>query len=406
MRGKKIDGFPGREQALKDFMAEWKPEDRTEFVPVSEAAGRVTAEELHSVLTLPVFRSSGCDGIAVKSSRFQNGVPDISGWTAGKEFERADTGDDFDDRFDAVIPIEETDISPDGRLTFISPDEKVIPGYNVRPKGSMVKEDDLLMRSDLPVRPTDQAALIMGGITMVPVRKKPVVAFIPTGSELVPETAVPKRGQNVDTNSCLLRSTLTEMGAEPLIFPIVPDNPGRLEQVLDRALAAADAVILNAGTAKGEEDFNTGLLKKKGKLIHHYVAAAPGRPMALAVIGGKPVINLPGPSMAAYFGADWCVRALVSRFLHIPVRKKQKIRGILMEDICPTPHMAILIRMNAVRKNGRYELYPVSFRQAGMPECLTTNAQYVSEVGESERKRGEEIEAELLRGEEYAGDVS
>jgi molybdopterin molybdotransferase len=400
MRGKRIDGFPTREQALRDFFEAWTPHDGTELVPLEQAAGRITAKELRSANTLPVYRVSACDGIAVDSSKFADGVPDCSGWHIGQEFARADTGDDFEDRFDAVIPIEEVDLTEENRIAYLSPDLNVVPGFNVFPRGSTLMAGDRLIGANLPLRPTDLASLAMGGISMVPVWKKPKVAFIPTGSELIPQGMHPKRGENVDTNSILVQHTLQEMGAEPIVFPIVPDVTVELKKRLDEALSVADIVVINAGTAKGGEDYNYSLLGQEGKLIHHYIAAAPGRPLALAVIGSKPVINLPGPTIAAFFGMDWCVRAAVDRFLHIPLQKRPHVRGVLMEDIRSTPQMAILCRMNAVRTPDGCELYPLSFHDS-MAMCMASNAMYVCDVGESGRDKGEILEVELLRGEEY-----
>ncbi|MDR0648001.1 MAG: molybdopterin molybdotransferase MoeA [Synergistaceae bacterium] len=396
-----MQGFPSAEQALADFFRAWEPKEQVELVPIDEAAWRVTAGTLYSENTLPVARISACDGIAVCSDRFADGAPDISKWRIGTDFVRADTGDDFEDRFDAVIAIEEVDLTEDGGISFISPDVEVEPGSNVRERGDSFWKGDLLIGENLPIRPTDLAALAMGGVTMVPVRKKPRAAFIPTGSELIPPQMRPKRGQNVDTNSLMAKHMLLGMGADPLLFPIVPDAKAELGNALDQALGESDIVIINAGSARGDEDFNARLLEQKGKLIHHYIAAAPGRPLALAVVNGKPVVNLPGPTMAAFFGLDWCVRAIINRYLRIPMPKRQRIQGKLMEDMHSTPHMAILCRMDVVKTANGYECYPRSFHSESLPLCMGTNAMYVSPIGESARDKGELIEVELLRGEEY-----
>ena len=134
---------------------------------------------------------------------------------------------------------------------------------------------------------------------MVPVRRKPRVAFIPTGSELVPAGVRPLRGQNVDANSLMVKHMLAAYGAEPLMFPIVKDDPQALEEAFAEALAAADLVVINGGSAVGKEDFNVRMIEERGKVIHHYIAAVPGRPMMLAVANGKPVVDLPGPALAA-----------------------------------------------------------------------------------------------------------
>ncbi len=401
MRGKEMSGFPERSKALEDFFALWEPERQTELVPLETAIGRITAGDLFSENTLPVARSSGCDGIAVRSIDFESGMPDYKTWVRGEDYDRADTGDDFDDRFDAVIMIEEVDFDEAERIIYISPDIQVRAGTNVNPSGSTIKKGDLLIRAGLPIRPTDLASLAMGGIIEVPVIKKPRVAFLPTGSELVPYTKSPARGQNVDANSPLMEATLRELGAEPLLFPICPDDPDALLKEIDQALSECDLLILNAGTAKGEEDFNFGLLGDRGQLVHHYIAAAPGRPMALAIVDGKPVVNMPGPTMAAFYTCEWCINRCVARLLGIPPKKHETVRATLMNDIRSGENMAILIRMDVYKSEDGYVCRSRPFRGASLPSSLSSNAMYVSDIGESYVPKGAEIEVELLRGREY-----
>ncbi len=383
-----------------DLVVMGEPERKTELVPLGEAAGRISARALYSVNTLPVVRESSFDGIAVRSGDFENGMPDYTVWKLGEDFVRADTGDDFDDRFDAVIMIEEVDFEGE-RITFISPDVKVREGSGVRPRGDSVREGEPLLEANLPIRPVDLAILAMGGVKMVPVVKKPKVAFLPTGSELIPYVSIPQRGQNVDSNSLLLETTLRELGAEPVMFPICPDDPKALEEELDAALEECDMVILSAGTARGEEDFNYGLLTGKGTLVHHYIAAAPGRPMALAVINGKPVVNMPGPVMAAFYGCEWCINRCVARLLGIPARKRETVTATLMDDISSGKNMAILIRLDVFEAEDGYVCYCKPFRNASIPSSMSSNAMYVSDIGESFVPKGTRIEVELLRGKEY-----
>jgi molybdopterin molybdotransferase/putative molybdopterin biosynthesis protein len=339
------------------------------------------------------------DGIAVRSSAFAAGIPDTAYWQPGEDYCRADTGDDFDDRFDAVIPIEHVSLLPDGALA-ISPEANVTHGMHIRPRGSDVSEGDLLIRKGRQIRPFDLACLSLGGITRLEVYRKPRVAFLPTGSELVPAGTIPLRGQTVESNSILARHMLMEMGAEALIFPIVPDDRFAAETAMDGALASADIVVVSGGSSKGEEDYNARILEERGAALFHQVAAAPGRPMCVALIGGKPVINLSGPPLAVFFGMDWCVRAMVHRLLCKPMPLRQRISAILTEDISAPPDMEILYMMD-LRKNGDgYEARPTKRRGGHIPESLGAGAIYIKKLGISGHTAGEELEIELLRGEE------
>ena len=397
MGEKKVTGFPSREEALRDFLATWESSRSTELVTLDAAIGRVTATNTTSKIALPVYRSSMCDGIAVHSTDFIDGLPDTSSWQLGVDYIRADTGDDFDDAFDAVIMIEKADIQPDGSV-ILDDDVNVTAGSNVNPTGSTIKVGDPLLKAGVVIRPTDLAALSLGGQTMVEVWCKPKVAFIPTGSELVPAGIQPLRGQNIDSNSLMVKHMLVEMGAEPLIFPIVRDDESRLAEALDAAISQADIIIINAGSAVGQEDFCVRLVEERGKVIHHYIAAVPGRPMMLAVVNDKPVIGLPGPIIAAYYGTDWCVRPVVAHWYGIPVSKHPVVQAYFEEDFSSIAHMANLGRLDIeIDAEGRYVANPRSFRGGGMVQALTSNAQRVSPLGESLIPAGEPVFVELLR---------
>ena len=391
-----MENLTSRESALAALFEKWEPSAETEVIPLEEALGRVPVGEYRALHSIPVVRASAMDGVAVDSARFAEGMPDMSGWKRGVDFDRADTGDDFDDRFDAVIRIEDATLLPEGGLV-IREGVQVTPGMNVKGVGSSFRKGTKLIDSGLPLRPTDLAALAMGGILDVEVYKKPRIAFIPTGSELIPIGAPLRRGCNYDTNSLMVRLSLEEMGAECLCLPIVPDDPEKLKRALYEALDKADAVIINGGSSKGSEDFNTRLLASEGELLFHGVAAAPGRPMGISIIKGKPVINMAGPALAAFFSLEWCLRAIVCRCLGLPVPEKQKIRGVLTQDFRGGAPLDVLSRMEVRRTGNGYTVTPLGRGKADLPALLRTNAMYISPKGGRSYAAGDEIEVELLR---------
>jgi molybdopterin molybdotransferase/putative molybdopterin biosynthesis protein len=310
---------------------------------------------------------------------------------------RADTGDDFDDAFDAVIMIEKAAIQPDG-IVLLDEDVRVSAGSNVSPSGSTIEVGTPLLEPGVVIRPTDLAVLAMGGQSTVEVIRRPKVAFIPTGSELVSAGIKPCRGQNIDTNSLMVKHMLIEMHAEPLIFPLVKDDPERLSEALDAAIAHTDIIIINAGSAVGQEDFNVSLIEARGEIIHHYIAAVPGRPMMLAVVDGKPLINLPGPPIAAYYGTDWCVRSVVAHWYGIEAAKHPTVQAYYKEEANSIAHMANLARVDlSVDEKGDYVATPFNFKAGQMAQALASNAQRISPLGESHIAAGEPILVELLR---------
>ena len=385
-----------KERALELLFGAWTPEKRTETVSVEDAYGRVLAKDYYALHGIPVVRASAMDGVAVDSARFKDGVPDMSGWKQGEDYVRADTGDDFDDKFDAVIRIEDVTILPEGGLK-LNEGVTVTPGMSVRGPGSTFKEGTKLTNIGLPLRGTDLAALVMGGITEVEVVCRPKIGFIPTGSELIPAGAPLQRGQNYDTNSIIAKYMLRELGAEPVCYPIVRDDKLLLKPALDKALEECDAVVIDGGSSKGEEDYNTRLLESEGKLLLHWVLAGPGRPVGVAICSGKPVINLAGPSVGMIFGMNWCIRAVVSAFLGLPVPERETVRATLTEDLRCAPRFDFLNLVEVLRDGDKYYVEPRDRGKTPLPVILKSNALFVSPAGEGFYAAGRSIEVELLR---------
>jgi molybdopterin molybdotransferase/putative molybdopterin biosynthesis protein len=394
-----------RSVVMEKLFSLWKPELRVEMVPLEEAVGRISAGLLRSRLTLPVLRSSGGDGIAVRSADFSSAMPNTARWKAGEDYVRADTGDDFDDRFDAVIMIEQVTFNSEGGIN-LPEDIKVMPGMNIRSRGSDIQEGDPLLEQGLPIRPCDTGPLAQGGLMEVPVVKKPVTAFIPTGNELVPPGTIPQRGQNINTNSIMVRHMLLDMGAEPKTFPIIKDKPEEIKQALLAALVFSDLVILNAGSSRGAEDYNARMLGELGTLICHGVGAAPGRPLCMAVIDGKPVINLPGPMMAAYFGMDWCIRGIVCRALGIPIPVRPRVKAALTEDSASprklSPGFELLCRISLTKTPTGWEAWPVPpFSRVEGKRTKGFHSGQAAVSGENPPAKGGEIDVELNYGPEF-----
>jgi molybdopterin molybdotransferase/putative molybdopterin biosynthesis protein len=266
----------------------------------------------------------------------------------------------------------------------------------------MLQEADSLMEKNRTIRPNDLAALAMGGVSEVPVYQKPRVAFIPVGSELIPPGIPLTRGKNIETNSLMAMHMLKEMGAEPICYPIVEDNQEPMRQALHTAMEKADVVIINGGSSKGDEDFSTRLLREEGKLLFHGVAAGPGRPMGIAIIKDKPVINIPGPVLAAFYGLEWCIRPIICRYLSLPIPQRQRIKGTLLDDMNCPPMMEFICMVDVKRNAAsEYEIQPRLRGSASMAATMSANALFISPIGGSLYKKGTQIEVELLRGKEF-----
>lgn len=388
-----------RAEALALLREHWDITPQTEFVVLAQALGRVTAKPYYACHTLPVYRSSMVDGIAVRSADLTKGTPDTAHWLKGVHYVRADTGDDFPDAFDTLIPIESVDFDESGKLSF--KDKFVlVAGSYVRHAGSQVKEGELLVQSGVRLGPLHLAALAMGGIYQIEVIKKPLVAYIPTGNELVPPGVKPERGQNIESNGLMVAAFLEQWGAETICYPIRQDKPAELELILEQALAAADLVLINGGSSKGEEDFNADLLQEKASFFRHGIKAIPGRPVGISIINEKPVINLPGPTIATLIAMDWCVYGLVHHYYGIkpPVRPTLKVKlGHSLKKMAGVEQYVWFVLSKA--PDG-YVATEVEANSSIPAKLLRPQAMFIAPLDATGYQADEEIEVELLCGTE------
>jgi len=391
--------LPTKNELLSEFFAHWhSPAPCTELIKTGDSCGRVLAADYFSLCDSPVFRSSMMDGVAVKASAFAVGVPDASLWKIDADYVFTDTGDDFPDEFDAVIRIEDVEILPNGGLSFSDDLKSVKPGTLVNPKGKTLAKGSLVGRRGDVLTPGGLTALAMGAVSEVAVCAKPRVVFVPTGSELIPLGTLPARGKTIDANSVMARALLEQMGAEAIIYPIAKDDRDILSELLDKALSEADAVILNAGSSKGVEDYNYTLLEERGEFFIHGVAALPGKPLAMAVIDGKPVINVAGPPVSCFNGLDWCTRAIVRRLLGLSELVRAKVNATLTAPIVHKTgtRYESIIRLNVEQSDGRYTATPVPHWTESPADVLRTNGLYVTKFPPEQTEVGDVIGIELL----------
>jgi molybdopterin molybdotransferase/putative molybdopterin biosynthesis protein len=393
----KAGELPTRIEVLEKLYKTWNAPIRTETIPTQDAYDRVLSENVFSKCDKPVVRASQMDGVAVKSEAFSKGIPDTRSWVYGVDWTRADTGDDFPDEFDAVIAIEDVNISSENEIAFGKGFEpKIASGTNVSPQGSMLSKGAIVAKKGTRLSPCDIAAVALSAVTQVQVYKRPTVAFIPTGSELIPLGETPLRGQTVDSNSLLAKLMLEEMGAIPDIYPIVRDDKSALAAALDTAISESDIVVFSAGTSKGEEDFSHALLAERGELICHGVAAAPGRPLALAIIDGKPVINVPGPPVACYNGLDWCVRSIISAYSELIPPKRLTIPAQLAEAIPNNgPGFETIIRIELEKSESGFLAHPVG-RIRPYTDGLGARGLYSTKLEPEPTDVGDKIDVEIL----------
>ena len=281
----------------------------SEQVPIQDALGRVTADAIWALRSVPHYDAAAMDGVAVRSGDTV-GASESSPLTLTLPSQAAwvDTGDPVPNGFDAVIMVEVVREIDDSAIEIRSP----VPPYNhIRPLGEDIVESELLLPQNHRLRPPDLGACAAAGVTSVQVRRKPAVAIIPTGTELVDISDRPKPGDIVEFNSIVLATMLEEWGANPTRLPPVPDDPDLLENAVRKAVRKFDLVLVNAGSSAGTEDFTAGAVEKLGILVVHGVAIRPGHPIVLGVVTNKPVIGIPGYPVSAVIACELFVQPII-----------------------------------------------------------------------------------------------
>jgi molybdopterin molybdotransferase len=284
-----------------------------ETVTLADAAGRVLTEALISPEDLPAFARSAMDGHAVQADATAGATAaDPIALAIGRQAWPIVTGGPVPDEADAVIVIEQTSIrrGSDGPELLVA--APITAGRNITPRGDDVRRGDTLASPGRRLTPIDLAALAAVGITSVTVARRPRVAVLSTGAELVPPGADVPEGKVRDVNQVALVAAVRAAGAVAHGAGIVPDEPAAIAAALVELGRSHDLVLMTGGTSVGVADHAAAALHRAGaRQLFHGLALRPGRPTLAAVLGACLVVGLPGVPAAAAVVYQVFVRPLL-----------------------------------------------------------------------------------------------
>jgi putative molybdopterin biosynthesis protein len=353
-----------------------------EPVPLDKALGRVTAEPVWAALSSPGYHASAMDGYAVRSSDTV-GAAETSPHSLkiGPEAQAqyVDTGDPLPAWADAVIMIEQTQHIPDGdgrgSIEILA---AIAPGTSVRPMGEDMVATELVLPANHLLRPVDLGAIAGCGHATISVRRKPRVAIIPTGTELITVEQAAEHGLRsgdiVEYNSLVLAGQVTEWGGDPARSPIVVDDYERIKTAVREAAAISDLVIVNAGASSGSEDFTASIVQELGTLLVHGVAIRPGHPVILGLVqnpGGRvtPIVGVPGYPVSCALTSEIFVEPLLSHWLGLPPRRKPELQATISRKILSPTGDDEWVRVTVGKVGDRTVAAPLS-RGAGVITSL------------------------------------
>lgn len=365
-----------------------------ETVRVADSLGRVTARAVVAEVSSPFYHSSAMDGYAVRFA-------DTIGASEAEPLrlklnERAfyvDTGDPLPEGANAVIMVEDVNAVEDS-IEILAP---ATPWHNVRTIGEDIVATELILPENHRIRPVDIGAMLAGGHTEVLVRRRPRVAVIPTGTEIVEPGTELRRGSIIEFNSRVLSGYITLWGGEPVRMGIVPDDLELLKKAVSEAVGAADLVVVNAGASAGSEDFTAEVIGGLGEVVVHGLSMKPGKPAILGFVRGRPVLGIPGYPVSAYLTFGLFARPLIMRWQGLEPERPELIKARLSRQIASTLGQEEFIRMKVGKVGDNLVATPLG-RGAGLLMTLVRADGVLRVPAMSEGlAAGAEVQMELMR---------
>jgi putative molybdopterin biosynthesis protein len=331
-----------REDALARFEAALFPRPvPSEMRLLADALGCALARDVVAPIDVPPFDRSNVDGFAVRSVDLASanettpvrmtltgeviacGVSPAKPVLSGTATAIA-TGGPVPRGADAIVMVEHTQPSGDRAIEVR---RAASPGQFVSYAGSDIARGEALLRAGTMIGSREIGMLAACGIAQIEVARRPRVAVLSTGDELVQPGQPLRPAAIYDTNGAIVTAAICENGGEAQFLGAIPDDEPQLESAMRRALADHDMLVLSGGTSKGAGDVSHRIIARLGLpgIIAHGVALKPGKPLCLAVCDGKPVIILPGFPTSAMFTFHDMIVPVLRRMAGLPPRSDAKV---------------------------------------------------------------------------------
>ncbi len=314
------------EEALNLLLKHIRPINRTDTVAIEQLVGRTLAADICSLADVPGFDRSAVDGLAVRAadtfgaSESLPAMLELTGSVSmGQtpdfriqpgECASVPTGGALPSGADAMVMIEYVENTGDSLQLVNRP---AAPGDHLILRGDDFKAGQTVLSAGRMIRSSDIGTLAALDIDSAKVSQKPKVAIISTGDELASSGQSLRSGQVHDVNSPALAALVRESGGEPVLYGIVADQLGQLEECLKKALRDCDLVLISGGSSVGEKDHLQAAIAAQGEpgILFHGIAVKPGKPTLAGVAQGKIMLGLPGHPLAAWFMAKWLAMPLI-----------------------------------------------------------------------------------------------
>ena len=370
-----------------------------ERVALAEAGGRVLAEDVAARRDQPPFDASAMDGYAIRGltagpgARFRvigeaGAGHAFTGSVGPGEAARIFTGAPMPVGADRVV-IQE-DVTPDGDVITLG--DRLDAGTNIRPRGGDFPAG-FRMTAPRRLRPHDLALLASMNVALVPVTRRPVVALIATGDELVMPGEDPRPDQIIASNGFALKAMVEAEGAEARMLPIARDTEADLALVLGLA-KGADLIVTIGGASVGDHDLVGKVTADLGMERAFYkIALRPGKPLMAGRLGGAAVLGLPGNPVSAIVCAHLFMSPMLRVMLGLGASAPRRDRAVLAADVGPTGPRTHFMRARLSHEGGLPRITPFDRQDSSLLGVLgAADALLIRPLGDRARPAGTEVE--------------
>ncbi len=411
------------EQALAEILSHVRPLE-AERVPILEALGRVLAEEIRSEIQVPPFDNSAMDGYAVRAADVAGATPAApvrllvsgsvaAGYVAGQRVApgtavRIMTGAPLPEGADAVVPYEDTsdfDRPKEERLTVPASEIEVRAavgrGDHIRPAGEDIRRGELVMAPGRVIRPQEIGVLASLGRETVRVHRRPRVAILATGDELLEVHEPLQPGKIRNSNEYTNAALVTRTGGLPIRLGIARDTAADLTAKIRAGLEqGADLFLTSGGVSVGDYDVVKDVLGAEGEMQFWQVNMKPGKPLAFGLLpgreGGVPLIGLPGNPVSAMVSFEQFARPAILRMLGHTDLAKPTVRAIVDEPLTNSGRRGF-VRVVVTRQVDGYHARTTGEQGSGVLTSMS-KANGLAVVPEGTRRvaAGEELTVQML----------
>ena len=345
--------------------------------------GRVTTQPVWARISSPHYHAAAMDGFALRAEDIAGAMPTSPViLTVGQQAVYVDTGDPLPLWANAVVPIENVEaLDENGQVTADARHPLSIrlraglpPWSHVRPMGEDIVATQLVLPSGHILRPVDLGAVAAAGHDRISVSRKPRVAILPTGTELIEIGQPVETGKIIEFNSLVLAAQVRLWGGEAFRYPITLDDYSLIRQRVQEAAEQSDLILLNAGSSAGSEDFSAAVVQELGELLVHGVAVRPGHPVILGMIRRQngsqcPVVGVPGYPVSAALTGEIFIEPLLARWLGRRPHKPIEIEARMTRKLTSPPGDDDYVRVVAGKVGDQLLAAPLS-RGAGVITSL------------------------------------